>query len=185
MVTGPLPDVRTDRLDLRRFDPADLDELAEVFVQPEVWRLPYGRGLSRAETANFLNGQLALWQERGFGLWAARARDDGRLLGFVGLSIPTFLPEILPAVEVGWRLAPAAWGRGLATEGGRAALDHAFTTLGLDTVCSVPQADNAASARVAERLGMRLVRPVRIPANERRGELGALLYEIGRTEWRQ
>ena len=93
--------------------------------------------------------------------------DDA--LGYLGLSVPTFLPEILPAVEVGWRLRPDAWGQGLATEGAGAALDEAFTTLGLDEVCSVPQADNPASIRVAERLGMRLDRQVEIPANERRG----------------
>ncbi len=48
--------------------------------------------------------------------------------------MPTFLPEILPAVEVGWRLAPAAWGKGYTTEGATAALNQAFTTLGLDRV---------------------------------------------------
>ncbi len=184
-MSAALEDVRTPRLDLRRFEATDLDELAEVFGQFEVWRFPYGRSMTRDETQGFLDRQVAHWVEHGFGLWAARTLADDRLIGFVGLSVPGFLPEILPAVEVGWRLEPAAWGQGLATEGASAALDQAFTTLGLDTVVSVPQAGNPASSRVAERLGMRLVREVQIPANRHRGELTGLLYEIGRDEWRQ
>jgi RimJ/RimL family protein N-acetyltransferase len=179
----PLPDVRTHRLDLRRFDPGDLDDLAAVFGQDEVWRFPYGRGLTRAETKEFLDGQIAEWNDLGFGCWVARTIEDGRVIGYVGLSVPTFLPEMLPAVEVGWRFSPSVWGNGYATEGATAALDHAFTTLGLVSVCSVPQADNPPSLRVAERLGMSLLGQVDIPATERRGDLVGLLYAITRDQW--
>ncbi|MGH2795701.1 MAG: GNAT family N-acetyltransferase [Actinomycetota bacterium] len=182
-VAGPLPDVETKRLSLRRFRVSDLDELAAVFAEPRVWEFPYGRPFTRAETETFLDDQIRAWGELGFGSWAARLRSSGRLIGFVGLSVPTFLPEILPAVEVGWRLAPDAWGHGYATEGATAALDQAFTTLALEQVCSVPQSDNPASIHVADRLGMRRVRAVTIPANERRGQVYGLLYEINREEW--
>ena len=182
-IARPLGDVTTARLVLRRFRAEDLDELAEVFSHPEVWRFPYGRAFDRAETAAFLDSQIDEWRTCGFGCWLARERPTGRALGYLGLSVPTFLPEILPAVEVGWRLHPRAWGRGLATEGAGAALDEAFTTLGLDEVCSVPQADNPASIRVAERLGLRLDRQVAIPANERRGALAGCLFRIDRDTW--
>jgi RimJ/RimL family protein N-acetyltransferase len=184
-IASPLPDVQTDRLDLRRFRHDDLDELAEVFEHPEVWRFPYGRGFTRSETQVFLDLQIAEWNALGFGCWVARTHEDGRLIGYVGLSVPTFLPDILPAVEVGWRFAPTVWGKGFATEGATAALEQAFTTLALDRVCSVPQADNPLSAAVAERLGMTLVRHVSIPANDRRGELAGLLYEIESGEWQR
>lgn len=182
-IAAPLRAVKTARLDLRRFEGSDLDELAAVFAHPEVWRFPYGRGFSRAETEAFLAMQIAEWEEIGFGCWIARTRTDGRVIGYVGLSVPTFLPEILPAVEVGWRFDPSAWGQGFATEGARAALDEGFLTLGLERICSIPQADNPPSARVAERLGMSLVREVAIPPNDRRGQLTALLYEIERDDW--
>lgn len=182
-ISAPLGDVTTGRLDLRRFGPGDLDELAGVFAHCEVWQFPYGRGFTRRETEVFLERQIREWNDVGFGCWVARTIHDARLIGYVGLSVPTFLPEILPAVEVGWRFAPTAWGKGYATEGATAALDEAFATLGLDRVCSVPQADNPRSVRVAERLGMKLVREVVIPANERRGHLTALLYEIERDDW--
>lgn len=206
-IAAPLGDVVTERLELRRLRPGDLDGLARVFAKREVWEFPFGRGFSPEETATFLGNQITQWQECGFGLWAAseRASDDPSddpppgsrpsgdqaagpgasrpIAGFAGLSIPRFLPEILPAVEVGWRLDPAVWGRGYATEAAGAALTEAFTTLGLDEVCAVVQAGNTRSVRVAERLGMRLVRPVEIPPNERRSRLDALLFTITATEW--
>jgi RimJ/RimL family protein N-acetyltransferase len=183
-VAATLGDVTTERLVLRRFDRDDLDELACVFESREVWEFPYGRGMTRAETAVFLDAQIRHWDDFGFGCWTARERQDDCLIGYVGLSIPTFLPEILPAVEVGWRFAPPSWGNGYATEGATAALDQAFATLGLSSVCSLPQADNGRSGRVAERLGMRLIREVTVPANERRGQVVASHYEITRDEWR-
>lgn len=123
------------------------------------------------------------WADRGFGPWAAVLGDADRIIGYVGLAVPEFLPEILPAVEVGWRLHPESWGHGYATEGAAAALDEAFTTLGLDEVCSLPQAGNPRSVRVAERLDMRLVDNVEIQANGRRGALQACHFKITASEW--
>ena len=180
-IASPLGDVRTERLELRRMQPGDLDALAEVFAVREVWQFPYGRGFTRAETAEFLAAQLRAWDTNGFGLWIARARD--RTLGFVGLSVPLFLPEILPAVEVGWRLHPAAWGKGYASEAARVALREGFETLGLEKICSIPQSINPASYRVCERIGMTFEREVRIPANERRGAVSARLYTLERAQW--
>src|SRR3954462_5646677 len=177
-IAAPLGDVTTERLELRRFRPDDVDELAPGFAQQEVWQYPYGRGMSRDETESFVASQLAHWSEHRFGLWVAGERATGRTVGYVGLAVPTFLPEILPAVEVGWRFEPTVWGRGYATEAATTALDEAFTTLGLTTVCSLPQVDNPASCHVADRLGMDRVREVALPANERRDAVTAALYEI-------
>jgi RimJ/RimL family protein N-acetyltransferase len=66
-ILEPLPDTRTHRLDLRRFHRDDLDGLAPVFAQEDVWRFPYGRGLTRPETERFIDGQIASWDRRGSG----------------------------------------------------------------------------------------------------------------------
>ncbi len=182
-LAAPLPDVTTARLDLRRFAPSDLDELAVVFAQHEVWEFPFGRGFTRDETQAFLDAQLDEWTELGMGCWIARTRADGRVIGYLGLSVPTFLPEILPAVEVGWRLAPGAWGHGYATEGATAALDHAFATLALERVCSLPQADNTRSIRVAERLGMTRTRDLLAPPTDHRGAVAVAHFEVTAAEW--
>jgi len=182
-IDAPLGDVSTDRLELRRFHHDDLDELAIVFAKPEIWQFPYGRGFTKSETEVFLAGMIKEWEQCGFGCWVAIERDSAAIIGYVGLSVPMFLPEILPAVEVGWRFDPDHWGRGFASEGARAAIREGFTTMGLDEITSVPQAGNPASSRVAERIGMRFDGIVEIPANERRGQLEGLLYRITREEW--
>jgi RimJ/RimL family protein N-acetyltransferase len=156
-MTGAGLSVRTERLDLRPLSIDDLDELALVFASEPVWRYPFGRGLDREETRAFLVRHEQAWAEDGFGLWGARSLDGGPVHGFIGLSVPTFLPEILPAVEVGWRLHPAVWGKGWATEGGAAALGFAFGPPpgghALDRVVSIYEPENVASGRVMDRLG--------------------------------
>ncbi len=182
-IAKPLGDVSTDRLRLRQFHVDDLDGLAAVFANPEVWQFPYGRAFTREETEAFLVTQRRQWDERGFGLWIVELGPSEEIIGYVGLSVPTFLPEILPAVEVGWRFAPQFWGQGYAAEGARAALSEGFTTLGLTEITSVPQAGNPASSAVCERIGMHFDRKVVIPANDRRGELTGLLYTMTSSEW--
>lgn len=88
-----------------------------MFEKPEVWRFPYGRAFTRDDTRAFLDMQIEAWETCGFGCWVATHREDQRIVGYVGLSVPMFLPETLPAVEVGWRFDPAYWGQGLASEG--------------------------------------------------------------------
>jgi RimJ/RimL family protein N-acetyltransferase len=180
---APLADVETERLQLARFRPDDLDELAVVFAEPAVWRFPFGRAFTRDETAAFLDTQIDQYESCGVACWLARERVGGRVVGYVGISVPTFHPEILPTVEVGWRLHPDAWGRGYATEGARAALDQAFGPLGLDRVCSLPQAENTASVRVAERLGMRRTRTLTLPGTDHRGPVNVAEFWITRDEW--
>ena len=183
LLHAPLPDVTTERLELRRPTLADLDALIVVFAKPEVWRFPYGRGFTREETEAFLASQIDHWDTCAAGCWIASDRESGRVLGYLGLAVPTFLPAVLPALEVGWRIDPDAWGQGYATEGASAALDQAFSTLGLDEVCSLPQTDNVASVRVAERLGMRHEHDVDLPATERRGAVTAAVFRISAAEW--
>ena len=63
-------------------------------------------------------------------------------------------------IEVGWMVDPARQGQGIATEAGRASLDWAFANLPVDEICSLIRADNAASVRVAEKLGAQLDRRI-------------------------
>jgi RimJ/RimL family protein N-acetyltransferase len=160
----------TERLVLRRWRPQDREPFAAMNADPEVMRfIGEGRAMTRAQSDELADAIEAHWARHGFGLWCAAAREDpDTCIGFVGLAIPSFLPAVLPAVEVGWRLARPAWGRGLATEGARAALDHAFGPLELRSVISVIDPDNARSIRVAEKLGMRHETSHRHPATGRK-----------------
>lgn len=144
---------RTDRLRLRRWTAADVEPFAAVNADPEVMR-HLGGVLTRAETVAMVDRMEAHWEEHGFGLWATELLDTGELIGFVGLAVPLFLPEVLPAVEVGWRLGRGHWGAGLATEAARESLRYGFGELGLDRIVSVYTPANVASGRVMAKLGM-------------------------------
>jgi RimJ/RimL family protein N-acetyltransferase len=146
--------VETERLVLRPWTEDDLDPLAAIFAEPAFWHYPFGRGFSRAETEAFLDRQIDHWATDGFSSWAAELKDGRRLIGYIGLAVPHWLPQVLPAVEVGWRLHPGSWGRGLATEGGRASLRFGFVALGLDRIIAIVMPENVASRRVMAKLGM-------------------------------
>jgi ribosomal-protein-alanine N-acetyltransferase len=92
--------------------------------------------------------------KHGFGWWAAELKTTSQFIGFVGLSHVSFATHFTPAVEVGWRLASAHWGKGYATEGAKAALDFGFTRLGLDEIVSFTVSANRRSWRVMQRIGM-------------------------------
>lgn len=81
-------------------------------------------------------------------------RADGAFLGFVGLAVPSFAAPFTPCIEVGWRLAPEAWGHGYATEGAREAVRFGFERLGLAQIVSFTVPANVRSRAVMERLGM-------------------------------
>jgi RimJ/RimL family protein N-acetyltransferase len=90
----------------------------------------------------------------GYGLWAVELRDEARMIGFVGLmDVDARLP-CAPAVELGWRLARPYWGRGLAYEGARAAVELAFGDLALAELVATTAVGNVRSRRLMERLGM-------------------------------
>jgi RimJ/RimL family protein N-acetyltransferase len=183
-VSGRLGAVTTARLDLTPIDSDSVAPLAPVFAKEGVWRFPFGRGLTRAETEGFVSSWTEHWKVLGFGLWLVAERESASVIGYAGLSVPTFLPEVLPAVEVGWRLDPLAWGFGYATEAAEAALDGAFGVLRLEEVVSLPQVDNPASVRVAERIGMRLQRIATVPPTDERGPVEVAVMVVTDREWR-
>lgn len=147
--------LETDRLTLRAWRDDDLDVLAAINADPEVMRyILDGSVRDREQSAESLRKMQRDWAENGFGLYAVEVRATGELIGWAGLAVPAFLPEVMPAVEIGWRLSRAAWGQGYATEAARAALRFAFDEVGLDRVISIRHVDNERSARVMEKLGL-------------------------------
>ena len=145
--------IETERLLLRGWRPADEAPFAALNADPEVTR--YLRGPMRRDESDELLARIrGHWHEHGFGLYAVEVKETGEFAGFVGLAIPSFLPDVLPAVEVGWRLAREHWGNGYATEGAWASLAHGFGALELRQIISIIDPLNTASVRVAERLGM-------------------------------
>jgi RimJ/RimL family protein N-acetyltransferase len=147
--------LETDRLLLRGWRDDDLDVLAALNADPEVMRhILDGSVRDRRQSAAGLQKMMRDWEERGYGLFAVEVRETGALIGWAGLAVPEFLPEVMPAVEIGWRLSREAWGHGYATEAASAALRFGFADRGLDRIISIRHVENVRSARVMEKLGL-------------------------------
>lgn len=110
--------------------------------------------LTEDETSEFIDRVEAHFEEHGFGLWALELELTKEVIGFAGLSVPTFEAHFTPAVEVGWRLSKDHWGSGYVTEATRVALAYGFETSDLDEIVSFAVPANTRSTRVMERLGM-------------------------------
>ena len=149
----PGGNLTTSRLVLGTWDDASADGLFRLSTDPEVMRY-FPSTPSRAAIDGLVerhNGNLAAGRP---GLYAVRVGETSEFIGFVGLATPTFEAAFTPCVEVGWRLARKAWGKGYATEAGRACLAHGFDTLGLPEIVSFTAVLNTPSIAVMRRLGM-------------------------------
>ena len=150
MDSTEIPTLVTDRLLLRTLRKSDFDDYAELKADPEVARYLNGGGpWDRARSWRHLAFLMGHWQLGDLGIWAVEHRETGAFAGLIGFA----QPEGWPGLELAWTLARRWWGNGYATEGARAALDHAFTAWKKDRVISLIHPDNRASIRVAERLG--------------------------------
>jgi len=144
----------TARMILRTPRLEDAEAFAAINADPEVVRFVSQTGpLARGESDLLLRRMLEHWEEFGFGWWFADLRATGELLGFVGLSHPRSLPPMADEVEVGWRLARAHWGQGLATEGGAEAVRVGFEERGAERLISIIDPANTRSLGVARKLG--------------------------------
>lgn len=123
-----------------------------VFGDPEVMR--FGRGPQSIEwVRDWIERQIAKYDQQGFGLWAVVLPESETVIGFCGL---TRFEDIngRPEFEVGYRLAKQYWGHGLATEAATAVRDFAFQQLKIDRLIALINPENRQSIRVAEKLGM-------------------------------
>jgi RimJ/RimL family protein N-acetyltransferase len=146
--------VRTERLLLRSWRDEDRRPFAALNADPEVMEhLP--ATLSPAQSDALIERIETGLHGNGFGLWAVELPNEAPFIGFVGLARVDFDVFFAPAIEVGWRLARPFWGRGLASEGARAALAFGFQECGLAEVVSFTAEGNRRSRAVMERLGMR------------------------------
>lgn len=152
-MSAPVRELRTDRLVLRQWREADLEPFARLNADPEAMRY-FPSTLTREQSDALANAISSFIESRGWGLWAVQVACGSPFVGFVGLSEPNFDAHFMPAVEVGWRLAPEHWGHGYATEAARAAVDFGFGELGLEEVVAMIAPANTPSRRVSERLGM-------------------------------
>jgi RimJ/RimL family protein N-acetyltransferase len=174
-----IPTLTTERLILRPFVHDDLAELAAIHAEESFWWYPLRAGMTAEQTTGFLVRTIERYESDGFGIEALIDRTSGAMIGWAGLAVPHFLPEILPAVEVGWRLSGPYRGRGLATEAGEAAVRWGFSEGGLTRIVSIYEPENVASGKVMEHLGFT---PYLTATHPERGE-EMVVTELTRPQW--
>jgi RimJ/RimL family protein N-acetyltransferase len=149
--------ITTERLTLRAWSEDHFDEMYALAQLPDIVRyVGTGEPWSREVALGKHQATLAHWAEHGFG-WFAVFDEPGSLAGLVALVRRTAANSGLdvPCVEIGWWIAPSAWGRGYATEATSAARDHVFDAGFTDHLLAVYKPANTASARVVTKLGFR------------------------------
>jgi RimJ/RimL family protein N-acetyltransferase len=145
-------ELTTERLHLRPFTLADHEAIHVVYADPDVMRyVGHGAHQTLAETANALRIYGDVLARRGYSFLAVTERATGRIIGDGGLHP---MGGVGPDVELGYTLARDAWGRGYATELGRALIDYAFTVLGVPRVVAQVEPANTASRHVLTKLGL-------------------------------
>ena len=146
--------IETTRLSLRPFEAGDAGAHAALYADPEVTRFlpggPFPADEIPARSVRSLARFAEHWKAYEWGVWAVVDKASGTVVGQCGLN---HLPDG-SEVELLYALARSTWGRGLATEAGRAALEHGFGSVGLERIVAVTRPEHRASRRVMERLGM-------------------------------
>ena len=145
----------TERLELRAFEPSDLEALHAVYGDQDVTRFtnPFP---TLDDTRRLLDIHVREAAAGNPAFWAVIERASGDLIGDAGVGL---IDGIGPEYELGYTLGKPWWGRGYATEAARAVRDHALAQLGLPRVLAVVHPDNAASIHVLEKIGMVRVGP--------------------------
>ena len=166
--------LETERLILRSFREEDVNVMARLFANPDFMRFSLGVFTERAQTVAFIEKVMG-WDRAGMpSQFAVVPCGEDALVGYCGFFHHAEVPE---EVEIGYRLHPDYWNRGLITEAARAVRDHGFRDLKLSRVISLIHPENMPSRRVAEKNGMKVEKEITF-----RG-FPTLVYAITCEEW--
>lgn len=149
--------IETERLILRQMTQADTDELLLIFSDPEAMKY-FSVVFDRPRMEKWVADNLDHQKEHGFSLLSVVLKESGELVGDCGLETDTIEGEL--TVGLGFDFRRDYWNQGYATEAARAVLDHGFNQLGLEKISGWIDPENAASQRVAEKIGMTVAKTV-------------------------
>ncbi len=167
-------ELATERLILRRFREEDVDVMAQLFANPDFMRFSLGVFTERKQTVAFIEKVMG-WDRAGIpSQFAVVPRGEDAIVGYCGFFHHAEVPG---EVEIGYRLHPDYWNRGLITEAARAVRDHAFADLKLPRVISLIHPENSPSRRVAEKNGMTVEKEIIFCG------FPTQVYAITRDEW--
>lgn len=139
------------RVRLRQWEDGDRERFAQLNADPVAMEF-FPSTLTREESDAVVDRMRRAIDERGWGFWCLEI--EGQCAGFTGLNQPTFDAAFLPAIEIGWRMLRHYWGRGLAAEAARLALQYGFDVLKAPEIVAFTAVANVRSRAVMQRVGM-------------------------------
>jgi RimJ/RimL family protein N-acetyltransferase len=168
-------ELETERLILRSFREEDVDVMAQLFANPDFMRFSLGVFIERKQTIAFIEKVMG-WDRAGIpSQFAVVPRGQDAIIGYCGFF---YHPEHgIEDIEIGYRLNPDYWNRGLITEAARAVRDHGFRDYNLSRVISLVHPENTPSCRIATKNGMKAEKEITF-----RG-FPTLVYAITREAW--
>lgn len=147
--------LETKRLILRKCNiDNDLKEWSYIISDPKVMEYFPSLGDEKM-AAQFIERANENMGKNGYGLFACELKETSEMIGFVGISIPSFEANFTPCVEISWRLSSDHWGKGLAVEAALACLNLGFETYHINEIVAFTAVNNLRSRRVMEKIGMK------------------------------
>jgi RimJ/RimL family protein N-acetyltransferase len=167
-------ELQTPRLILRSFREEDVDAMADLFANPDFMRFSLGAFTERKQTVAFIEKVMG-WDRGGLpSQFAVIKRGENAIVGYCGFYHHAEVPG---EIEIGYRLHPDYWNRGLMTEAAGSVRDHGFRDRKLPRVISLIHPENIPSRRVAEKNGMAIEKQITF-----RG-FPTLVYAMTLDEW--
>ena len=145
--------LETQRLILRKFHQKDLHQLAPILANPKVMKFSPTGMLSVSQVQAKIDSFITSYKEFGFGKWAVIFKESNQLIGYCGIAVEQI--DKVDEREIGYRLDPEFWGRGLATEAALTTLQYGFEQLKFPYILGIVERKNVASVRVLKKLGMK------------------------------
>jgi RimJ/RimL family protein N-acetyltransferase len=149
--------METKRLFLRELTMEDLEGLHKIFSDPESMR-HYPKPFTLEETKKWIKWNIENYATYDFGLWGVVLKEGERFVGDCGITMQSINGKMEP--EIGYHINKEYTNKGYATEAAKACQDYAFNVLKLKKLYSYMKYTNIASARVAEKNGMKLIMEV-------------------------
>ena len=167
-------ELRTPRIILRSFREEDVDSMEQLFANPDFMRFSLGVFTERKKTVDFIEKMMGWDRTKMPSQFAVVPRGENAVIGYCGFHHHSEVPG---EVEIGYRLHPDYWNRGLITEAAGAVRDHGFRDWKLARVISLVHPENIPSRRVAEKNGMKMEKEITFR------EFPTLVYATTREEW--
>lgn len=152
--------IETERLILRELRIGDLEGMFELDSDPEVHRYLGNKPIkNKNEAKKTIENVLNQYKERGIGRWAVMEKHTGDFIGWSGIRLNTEynMNGFTTYHDVGYRLIKRFWGKGYATESGKAAVDYAFNVLNLPELYATTEIGNQASHNALLKTGLKYV----------------------------